>query len=143
MSTEKALLPRVGVGIIVIKDKKILLGKRKGSHGAGAWACPGGHLEYAEEVLECAKRELAEETGLRALTLVPGPWVNNMIDHTKHYVTAYVFVTAFEGEVELLEKDKCESWGWFNFDALPWPLFPTMVSLLDLMSPEELLKRGS
>jgi len=27
--------PKVGVGVIVIKDGKVLLGKRKGAHGAG------------------------------------------------------------------------------------------------------------
>lgn len=33
-------IPKVGVGIIVIKDEKVLLGKRKGAHGAGDWfAC--------------------------------------------------------------------------------------------------------
>ena len=28
--------PKVGVGVIVIKDNKVLLGKRKNSHGEGS-----------------------------------------------------------------------------------------------------------
>ena len=39
---------RVGIGVIILKDGKVLLGKRKGSHGAGEYAFPGGHLEYME-----------------------------------------------------------------------------------------------
>lgn len=34
------LKPRVGVGVLVIKNNKVLLGKRKGHHGADAWAPP-------------------------------------------------------------------------------------------------------
>ncbi|RLC15632.1 MAG: DNA mismatch repair protein MutT, partial [Deltaproteobacteria bacterium] len=54
--------PLIGVAAIVIKDKKVLLGKRKNAHGAGTWAFPGGHLEYKESIEECAKREVFEET---------------------------------------------------------------------------------
>jgi len=40
---------RVGVGVILIsQDNKILMGKRKGSHGTGVYSIPGGHLEYME-----------------------------------------------------------------------------------------------
>jgi 8-oxo-dGTP diphosphatase len=32
----------VGIGVVIINRDKILLGKRKGSHGAGEWSVPGG-----------------------------------------------------------------------------------------------------
>ena len=40
--------PKVGVGVIVRKGDKFLLGKRQGAHGEGTWAFAGGHLEFGE-----------------------------------------------------------------------------------------------
>lgn len=54
--------PKVGVGVIVIKNNKVLLGKRKNSHGQGTWCFPGGHLEFNESWKNCAIRETKEET---------------------------------------------------------------------------------
>lgn len=121
--------PKVGVGVLVIDNGKVLCGKRRGAHGQGTWAPPGGHLEFGETVEECATRELLEETGLRAISLKRGPWVNDIIEETKHYVTLYIFVDEFEGTPQLLEPDKCDSWMWFHWNALPTPLFPPMISL--------------
>jgi 8-oxo-dGTP diphosphatase len=58
---------RVGVGCFVIdKDhpNAVLIGERRGSHGAGKLALPGGHLELGEAWEVCAKREVKEETNL-------------------------------------------------------------------------------
>ena len=53
--------PKVGVGVAVVKDGKVLLGKRKNAHGEGTWSFPGGHLEYKESWEDCAIRETLEE----------------------------------------------------------------------------------
>lgn len=127
--------PKVGVGVVVLKEGRVLLGKRKGSHGAGEWACPGGHLEFGEDVAACGVRELLEETGLKALSWKLGPWVSNVIDAfdtNKHYITLFVIVDKFEGELKLLEPEKCEGWQWFKWEALPEPLFPTISSFIQV-----------
>lgn len=123
--------PRIGVACIVQKDGKILLGQRKGSHGVGSWAPPGGHLEFGESVEACATRELLEETGLKSLFLHLGPWVENLMeDCEKHYITLFVFIDSFIGEPALLEPNKCEGWQWFTWDNLPQPLFPSISSVI-------------
>lgn len=77
--------PKVGVGVIVLKEKKLLLGQRKGSHSQGEWAPPGGHLEFGEEVAACAKRELLEETGLN--NSLPSPLFPSITSLTNTFPT--------------------------------------------------------
>ena len=135
--------PLVGVGVAVLRDGKILLGKRKGSHGAGDWSFPGGHLEFGESVEQCAIRELAEETGLRVRSMRLGPWTNDLFDENKHYITIFVFADQVEGEPQLLEPHKCDGWHWFDCNELPKPLFRTIESLLKKVGPEGLIPRPS
>lgn len=142
MDNEK-IRPRVGVGVAVVKNNTILLGRRKNAHGDGSWAFPGGHLEFGEDVEECASRELMEETGLKAISFCSGPWVNDVIEGDKHYVTLFVFVNAFEGEVQLLEPHKCERWAWFDYRDLPSPLFSPVESLIKKNGLEKLISVGS
>ena len=60
-------VPRIGVGVIVRRHGRYLLGLRTGTErGQSTWSTPGGSVAPAETVLACAARELQEETGLRA-----------------------------------------------------------------------------
>ncbi|KQC11060.1 MAG: hypothetical protein APR62_10675 [Smithella sp. SDB] len=58
------LEPRVGVGAIIIKNRKVLLVKRGVEPSKGLWAIPGGTLKLGESMRECAAREILEETGI-------------------------------------------------------------------------------
>lgn len=124
-------IPRVGIGVVVLKENLILLGRRKGVHGAGDWAFPGGHLEFCETPEQCAYRELIEETGIEARSIYPGPWTNDVFEEKKHYITLFMFVTKFSGEPKVLEPEKCENWEWCDWDNLPQPLFASMQSLIN------------
>lgn len=120
----------VGVGILVVRDGKVLLGRRRGSHGAGTWSAPGGALEYGESIEECARRELREETGLEIGTLQRGPYTNDLFaDVQRQYLTAFVIARETRGEPRVVEPDKCDGWNWFAWSELPTPLFQPLESL--------------
>jgi 8-oxo-dGTP diphosphatase len=83
--------PRVGVAVFVIKDDHILIGKRIGSHGAGTLQLPGGHLEFGEEWIECARREVLEETGLDVSACKMSFFhATNDVFENKHYITIFM-----------------------------------------------------
>lgn len=115
--------PQVGVGVLILRDGKVLLGRRKGSHGAGCWSAPGGHLEFGEAVEDCALREALEETGLALSELRHGPFSNDVFEG-RHYLTAFILAgCAEDAEARLMEPDKCDGWAWFDWADLPEPLF--------------------
>jgi 8-oxo-dGTP diphosphatase len=124
-------IPQVGVGVIVIREGLVLLGRRIGALGAGTWALPGGHLELGEFVEDCASREVLEETGLLIHSIAPGPYANNFFAaEGKHYVTLFVTARCPTEEPQVLEPDRCSTWRWFRWSELPHPLFPPLASLV-------------
>ena len=58
--------PWVGVLAAVRRGPRCLLARRGEGADAGNWGFVGGQLEIGETVIECAKRELIEETGILA-----------------------------------------------------------------------------
>mmetsp|Transcript_7663 Transcript_7663/g.8800 ORF Transcript_7663/g.8800 Transcript_7663/m.8800 type:complete len:176 (+) Transcript_7663:110-637(+) len=131
----------VGVGVAVVcldSRNRILIGKRKGSHGAGTLALPGGHLELNEEWETCARRELLEEAGVE---LQPEPMrhiftTNDRMENDKHYVTIFLVGKMVPGSMpKTLEPHKCEFWQfctWKELKEEESPVFLPLRQLLDL-----------
>jgi len=125
--------PKVGIAAIVLKDGKYLIGKRKGSHGQGDFASPGGHLEYMESIEECVKREVKEETGME-VDNVRFLRVMNVKDYApKHYIDIACVCDWKSGEPRVMEPEKCESWAWYGLDELPMPLFKSWPSIVEAL----------
>lgn len=123
---------RVGVAVFIRREGKLLLMQRSGSHGAGSWALPGGHVEYGEDPYNTAKREVMEETGLTvtSITCHNIPWASTVFAEQKHYITLF-FDAECEGEPKNLEPEKCMALDWFQEDKLPQPLFGALGSLFN------------
>ncbi len=121
------LRPVVGVGVMVLKGEQVLLGIRKKSPGIGEYGFAGGHLEHLESFQQCAEREVFEETGLE-IQNVRFLRVKNMTEYApRHYVHVALVADWKSGEPKLMEPEKCEGWDWYPIDALPAPLFATVV----------------
>jgi len=67
--TDQMSNPTVGVGVVVIKERQVLLIKRDKEPRRGQWSIPGGSQEYGETVRQAAEREVYEETGLKISNL--------------------------------------------------------------------------
>jgi len=124
------------VYVLLERDGKILLGKRKNAFGEGYYSMPAGHIEKVESVFECAKRELLEETGIKSdefeikcVRLLKPYEINGA--KADPYVAFCVVVKNWKGEPQNMEPEKNEGWEWYNLENLPKPLFPPIEMLLE------------
>ncbi len=123
--------PKTGVGVMIFKDGKILLGARKNAHGEGSYSFPGGHAEGGESWEETAKREVLEETGI-TIKNVRFQFVSNETYYAPKYYTHIGMVADWEsGDPQVMEPDKCDGWAWYSLDALPKPLMAMVITTLE------------
>lgn len=124
-------LPKIGVGVIIKREGKVLMGLRKGSHGRNKWSFPGGHLEFNETFESCACREVREETGLLANKTRFVAATNDIMDEEGlHYVTIFMEALVDGGVPEVCEPDRCERWDWFSPEEMPEDLFLPIENLI-------------
>lgn len=122
--------PGLGVGVLIVKENKILLGlrnpdKMKASselQGQGTWTMPGGKVEFMETLVNAAKRELEEETNLKA-TKLDFLCISDDMTDTAHYVTVGFIVREYNGELKTTEPETILEWQWFELDELPKNLY--------------------
>jgi len=136
--------PRVGFGVMILKEGKVLLGHRhqdpeKASsllHGEGTWTMPGGKLNFQEKLKEGAIREVFEETGIKVRNLKIISLSNDIVSDA-HFVTIGFLAEEFEGEVKVMEPDEITEWKWFNLNDLPSPLyFPSEKIIKNYLAKE-------
>lgn len=122
--------PGVGIGVMILKRGKILLGRRNENpekassllHGERSWTMPGGKLHFQEKLKEGIAREVSEETGMRVKNLKLISVSNNIVSDA-HFVTMGFLAEDFEGEVKVMEPNEITEWHWFDLEELQSPLF--------------------
>ena len=123
----------VGVGVCIVKDGKVLYGKRKNAHGDGDWCFPGGHIELGESWEECAARETREEAGIEIKNIRFAAVTNDIFPKDgRHYVTVFMIADYASGETQIMEPEQCDEWGWFAWNSPPDPLFIPNQNLIKL-----------
>lgn len=123
-----------GAGAAIINDKgEILLGKRSDN---GFWDIPAGSMELGESFEECARREVAEETGLTCgrldyLMEMSGKDTFYTYPNGDQIYDAVLFYICFDysGELKVQEDEVLEQ-AFFDLDKLPEPLAPNMAKIL-------------
>lgn len=116
-------------------DEVLLQLRRDTGYHDGYWACgAAGHVEQGESVFEAAVRESAEELGVRidaqrleALTVMhrtsPGGAIEERVDF-------FFQCREWVGQPSAMES-KAADLGWFPLDALPHPVVPHELIVLD------------
>lgn len=117
-------IPKIWVATFVIKDNKVLLWFRTNTHWSGMWGLTGWHLEFMEEIEDCAIRETLEETNIK-IKNVSFLWITNDFfnESNKHYVSIFMKWYYESWELITMEPNKFEKWEWFSLDNLPKPLW--------------------
>jgi 8-oxo-dGTP diphosphatase len=102
--------PVPGVVVVIEKEGYVLLGRRGGGFGAGKWGLPQGYIEFDEDFLTAAIREVKEETGLdveiRSILNV----VSNLLSPKLHTLAIILLAGVVAGE--LCAGDDLESLEW-------------------------------
>lgn len=127
-----------GFGVMVIKDGKVLLGKRHEDpnkadsvfRAADVWTMPGGKFDWGETFKEGAARELLEETGI-ILKKSKVLCVNYDKNEFAHFITVGFLAEEFEGEPKVMEPDEITEWKWFDLDNLPQNIYFPSIKVLE------------
>lgn len=92
----------IGANAIIVKDGKILLGRRGKEPKAGSWSTIGGFVELGESLEEALAREVMEEIGCKVVATKYLCSIPQMYDG-RNTLDAY-FVTTIEGTPQLSDE---------------------------------------
>ena len=116
--------PEVGVALILTRDDKVLLMKRKGPHGPGTWTVPGGHMDFGETPEQCGAREAKEEIGVEVVEIRFRALTNDIFESEgRQSISIWMDGRISAGEPRIVSEKEAAELGWFAWDALPQPLY--------------------
>lgn len=120
----------VGVAALILKDGKVLVGKRAEKNQRGAWGQPGGSLRFGETLEECARREAREEAGVEIKNITFAKTVDDIRkDAGKHYVGIFMLAELASGEPKIIPGE-FDEWKWVSWDEIPAPRFSAFENLI-------------
>ncbi|MBR5369982.1 MAG: NUDIX domain-containing protein [Bacilli bacterium] len=128
------------VHMLIIKDNKLLVQKRKGSKlWPGYYAVPAGHIDEGENQYDALIREAKEELGI---VINPENIINSYVvlrrnffeidgKRLEPYIDYYFEINEYEGTPKIIEEDKCDELIWADINNLPEPFINYEGDFLD------------
>lgn len=115
--------PAVTADVVLITREaqpRVLLIQRASEPFAGAWALPGGFVNADEPIVDAAKRELQEETGLEVDLLEPLYTTGNPGRDPRGWTISIAFLARVEaGTLQPRAGDDAAAVKWFRLNKLP------------------------
>jgi 8-oxo-dGTP diphosphatase len=109
--------PKVGVGVLVVHQDRILLVRRNMNPGKGKWSIPAGFVDRGENPQETAVREALEETNLQVeISDLVGVYYN---PPEQGGASIFILYRAHLINGELQAGDDADAAGFFGPDELP------------------------
>jgi ADP-ribose pyrophosphatase YjhB (NUDIX family) len=110
--------PKVGVGVFVVADGKVLLIRRRVPPEKGKWSIPAGFLDRGEDPQETAVREAFEETNLNVkIEGLVDVYYNPVIDGPGASIFILYRARLLGGEIRA--GDDADAAAFFAVDDLP------------------------
>jgi 8-oxo-dGTP diphosphatase len=112
--------PRAGVSIAAFRGNEILLVRRGKEPYENMWSLPGGAVLLGEEAEEAARRELREETGLRAGSVIASGVADAIRRNRSGAIEAHYMIAVFatnEVSGQLAAGGDASDAGWFRDEA--------------------------
>jgi len=130
------------VMVVISQDGLVLFEKRKDD---GYWDIPGGSIEFNEAASDAAKRELYEETGLKAKEI-------SLLDVYSGPLTCYTYYNGdvvsgvdvvyvcrdYEGSL-VPQEDEVTRLEWINPKKLPTKVSPRNIQIINDLFKRNLL----
>ena len=103
--------------VSVFSNDKVLIIKENKPTAVDKWNFPSGHIEYGEDILYSARREVKEETGLD-VKLIGTTGVYNFISNTNDQVILFHFIGEITGGTLNLTEDEITDSKWIQVNDL-------------------------
>ena len=115
--------PALTVDVVLLSAEvlpRVLLIRRKSAPFAGHWALPGGFVNEGERLVDAARRELREETGLEVNQLEQLYTAGDPGRDPRGWTVSVVFLARLAGKrPKAVARDDAAEVRWFSMDALP------------------------
>lgn len=124
--------PALTVDGILFENHSILLVQRKHGPFQGAWALPGGFVEYGEKTEDAVVREFLEETGVKTtIRSLIGVYSDPHRDPRGHTVTVAYLMSRVGGVLNA--GDDASNVKFFKVNELPELAFDHQVIVKDAL----------
>lgn len=131
MDDKQDMLFQISVkGLFVNEEGKALMMQEENGH----WDFPGGRIQKDESLIDCLKRECAEETGIACRALEKQPTIVYSTVDLEGRARLMVFFKVSLDSLDFKPSEECKAIDFFSKDEIrKLPTYPQIQPLPDLL----------